>query len=264
MNNAAPSGSRQNPESTRHHLLQARRGQLHGRGAETIGILAAMGGRAGFVYWLPLLIWAAAVALVHTLSPTLSARIPEYETVAYRGLMWARMGAVFLLWFGGGQLAMALGYRRGQVFRVAAALTLVVLLIMQLLAELASRMEQVLLREGGVRVMVVEDSAPGTWTLANLFEGVLPSAIHSVGFPFVLTVLMVIWIMFLTQMKRGFLWILLLLPLFPVFSIALVLIVGFEWSSPSARAVATAVGVAVAFALVWLGFRRIPVGGEHR
>lgn len=239
-----------------------RRGRPH-----IFAILAALGGRYGWRWWMPVVVWGVA-ATVSWLQANADPSMFPIQTGAYESFTIASLGAVLIIWISGSRLAISFGHRRGHVFAFASVTTVGTLVGTQLLAEIADRIEHSVVGRDAVRVMatsVPAVSEPGGDLVPNpLFSGVLSWTMTDLTYlmPIAMTfVLMVCW-----QMRwswRGLLPGLLLIPVaFFAHMYLWSVLEGFA-NGPRqdllAEGMALGVTVGVLLALAWLAFRRAPV-----
>lgn len=123
-----------------------RRGQLH-----LVAILAALGGRYGWRWWTPVVVWGV-VAIVGRLQAGDVSRFP-IQTEAYESLTVASLAALLIIWIAGSRMAVSLGHHRGHVFGLASIVTMGLVAGLQLLAEVAERIEHAVVGNNGIRTM---------------------------------------------------------------------------------------------------------------
>lgn len=228
--------------------------------SRTLAILAAVGGRYGFLYWGPIVVWVAAAGASRGLEPFWDPGVVPFETSAFFWLTQSRMLAVLLLWLGSSQLAVALGYRRGPVFLVTSAVTVTMFLTTQVLAEVANRAEWGFVGAGGSRVLALDIPDAPEMMPSTLLEGVLAATVADVGLPFVTTMGLVIGVLHGMRCKeRGLIGIVVIVLLVMMATSVLVVAVSLDWPHVLLKALAAGLSWAASLALVWLAFRRASV-----
>lgn len=233
---------------------------FRGSTSRTLSILAALGSRYGILYWGPLLVWVVAAALTRALAQYWDAGLIPFETSAYFWLTQVRMVAVFLMWAYGSQFAVALGYRRGPVFLVTAAVSAAMFIGTQLLAEVANRIELGLGGVYGERLLALDTSMSPDVIPSPLFESLVSATVTNVALPFTTTMGPVLIVLFALGRKRHRVPAMAAaLAVVLVANVVVVLAVSAPWPNVILQSVAVGLSWAASLALVWVAFRRVSV-----
>lgn len=134
------------------------------------GVLAALGGRWGWRFWIATAAWLvvglATAAWLHINQPR-QGSVPLYYTAMPAGIyLIGYFLAIAVIWVWGGKFALSLGHRRGVVFGSAWAVTVLLGGWVWLSAQLANHAEMAIVGREAYRAFTIEagDNKFGTET----------------------------------------------------------------------------------------------------
>lgn len=230
-------------------------------------ILAALGGRYGWRWWMPLAVWSG-IATASRLQANANLSVFPLLTGAYETLTIATLVALLIIWISGSRLAVSFGHRRGHVFALASITTLGMVVGAQLLAEIADRIEHAVVGRGAVRVMAIHvpgvSESGGEPVPSPLFNTLLSWTMTDLTYLMPIATALVVMVCW--QMRwswRGLLPGLLLVPVaflghFQIWAVLEGIARGPR-QDLLAGGFALGITVSVLLALAWLAFRRAPV-----
>lgn len=232
-----------------------------------LAILAALGGRHGWRWWMPLAVWGV-VATVARLQANANTSAFPPVTGAHETLTIATVVALLVIWISGSRLALSFGHRRGHVFALASITTMGMVVGSQLLSEVADRIEHSVVGSGAVRVLakhVPAVSEPGGDPVPNpLFDTLIPWTMTDLSYIMPIATAFVVLVCWQKRWSwRGLLPGLLLVPVAFLghFQVWAVLERFAQGPRQDLLAAGMALGVTmgVLLTLAWLAFRRAPV-----